>query len=155
MSWTRSKGLQQIGRYCAYQERSHAEVRNKLIQLKCPPDEAEEVMVYLIEQDFLNEERFARAYTRGKFNQKAWGKHKIRQGLRAKGVGESLAELVLDEEISEADYYACLTREIGRQWQEEEAPDYEDRQKLRQHFIRRGFEWEVVDEVMKEVFDRD
>lgn len=152
MSWTRSKGLLQIGRYCAYQERSHLEVRRKLQQLKCPWDELEDVMVTLIEQDFLNEERFARAYSRGKFNQKAWGKHKIRNGLREKGVGESLVELVLAEEIPLEAYRAALQREIERKWNNDESPEYEDRQLLRQRFIRRGFEWDLVDDVMKEMF---
>jgi regulatory protein len=152
MSWTKSKGMQQIGRYCAYQERSHAEVRTKLQQLKCPPEEAEEVMVTLIEQGFLNEERFARAYARGKFNQKAWGKHKIRQGLRGKGIGESLVDLALAEEIPEDLYQETLSREIRRHWGEDTVPDYEEKQKIRQHFIRRGFEWELVDEVIKDLY---
>ena len=153
MSWTRAKGMQQIGRYCAYQERSHSEVRNKLWKLKCPPDEAEEVMVLLIEQGFLNEERFARSFARGKFRQKSWGRHKIRQGLREKGIGEQLVELALSEEISEEAYRETLERELRKKWFAEEPPGYEERQKLRQHFIRRGYEWEFVDETMKSRFD--
>jgi regulatory protein len=128
------------------------EVRRKLQLLKCPWDEIDDVMVTLIGQDFLNEERFARAYARGKFNQKAWGKHKIRNGLREKGIGESLVEMVLSEEIPLEEYRACLIREIERRWGSDEEPGYEDRQLLRQHFIRRGYEWDLVDDVMKEIW---
>lgn len=144
-----------MGRYCAYQERSHSEVRRKLRQLKCPPDEAEEVMVQLIEMGFLNEERFARSYARGKFRQKSWGRHKIRQGLREKGIGEHLLEMALREEISETDYRDTLRREMQKKWPTETPPGYEDRQKVRQHFIRRGFEWELVDEIANALFGSD
>jgi regulatory protein len=68
--------------FCAYQERSQQEVRDKLYEWGLWPDAVEQSISRLIEGNFLNEDRFAKAYTKGKFNQKAWGKIKIKQGLK-------------------------------------------------------------------------
>lgn len=152
MGWTRKTGLEKIGKYCAYQERSHVEVRRKLGQLGCPWDEVDDIMVTLIEQGFLNEERFARSYTRGKFNQKRWGRIKIRQGLREKRVGEHLIELALQEEIDPNTYRANLLKAIEKHWTSEETPQFEARQKLKNQLLRKGYEWELVEEVLRDRF---
>src|ERR1700712_929985 len=81
--------------YCAYQERSQQEVRDKLYEWGLYPDAVENVIVHLIEGNFLNEERFANAYTRGKFNQKGWGRIKIKQGLKFKKVSDVLIKKAL------------------------------------------------------------
>ncbi len=75
-------------RYCAYQERCHSEVRNKLIALKVYGDDLEYVITELIKEDFLNEQRFAETYSGGKFRIKKWGKQKIKKNLKAKMVSE-------------------------------------------------------------------
>ena len=74
--------------YCAYQERSQQEVRSKLYEWGLWKEVVEEVIVKLINDNFLNEERFALAYAGGKFRIKKWGKIKIQQGLKLKGVSE-------------------------------------------------------------------
>ncbi|HHG83725.1 MAG TPA: hypothetical protein ENJ82_03165 [Bacteroidetes bacterium] len=154
MSWTRKKGLDQIGRYCAYQDRSHAEVRRKLGQLGCPWDEIDDVLVTLIEQGFLNEERFARAYTRGKFRMKGWGRIKIQQGLREKQVGEQLIEMALAEEIEETAYWERLRMEVLKKWPQEDPPQFEDWQKIKTQVARKGYEWELLEEMFRELFGK-
>jgi len=72
--------------YCAYQERSQQEVRDKLYEWELKPAEVEDIISRLIENNYLNEERFAKAYVQGKFNQKGWGRIKIKQGLKLKRV---------------------------------------------------------------------
>lgn len=82
--------------WCAYQERSQQEVRNKLYEWNLKPDEVEEIIMELITTNFLNEERFALAYVSGKFNIKKWGKLKIKQGLKLKKVPEKLIQKALN-----------------------------------------------------------
>jgi regulatory protein len=76
--------------YCAYQERSQQEVRDKLYEWDLKPAEVENIIIRLIENNYVNEERFAKAYVRGKFNQKGWGRIKIKQGLKQKRVPDGL-----------------------------------------------------------------
>ncbi|MCB0655774.1 MAG: RecX family transcriptional regulator, partial [Saprospiraceae bacterium] len=75
------KRKQAILRYCTLQDRSHLEVRLKLIHLKVYGEDLEAMMTELIQQDFLNEERFARSFVRGKFRMKGWGREKISREL--------------------------------------------------------------------------
>lgn len=100
-----------LTRYCAYQERSRAEVRQKLRLLGADGDTAENIMLRLEEEGYINEERFAGAYVRGKFRNNGWGRLKIRNGLRAKGVDENLIRAALEEELNE-DHYKERLREI-------------------------------------------
>src|SRR5579872_6681533 len=82
--------------YCAYQERSQQEVREKLYEWGLHPAGVENVIMHLVEGGFLNEERFANAYTIGKFRQKGWGRIKIKQGLKFKKVSEPLIKKALN-----------------------------------------------------------
>ena len=93
--------------YCAYQERSQQEIRNKLYDWGLHQQDVEQIISELISENFLNEERFAMAYTLGKFRIKAWGKLKIKQGLRLKGVPEKLIAKSLNAIVGE-DYYSKL-----------------------------------------------
>ncbi|MCM1531108.1 MAG: RecX family transcriptional regulator [Bacteroides sp.] len=101
-----------ISRYCAYQERSSGEVRQKLRLLGADSDTSRKLLQRLLDDNFVNEERFARAYVRGKFRINGWGRLKIRNGLRAKGVDEKLIQTALREEISENEYAALLQRTV-------------------------------------------
>ena len=75
---------QKIKHYCAYQERCHGEVRNKLYSFDLKKKNVEDIIARLIEEDYLNEERFALAFARGKFRMKRWGKEKIFFALKQK-----------------------------------------------------------------------
>src|SRR3569833_2353286 len=93
--------------YCAYQERAQQEVRDKLYEWGLWPDAIENIISELIGANFLNEERFAKAYARGKFNQNGWGKNKIKQGLKFKKVPDVLIKKALLA-ISDDDYLQAL-----------------------------------------------
>src|ERR1700743_1261391 len=99
--------------YCAYQERSQQEVRDKLYEWGLYPNVVEQVIIQLIAGNFLNEERFANAYTRGKFNQKGWGKNKIKQGLKFKRVSDPLIKKALNN-IDGDDYLLMLHKIIQK-----------------------------------------
>src|ERR1700759_5714121 len=97
-------GLSKAEHYCAYQERSQQEVRDKLYEWGLYSQQVENIISRLIEGNYLNEERFAKEYARGKFNQKAWGRIKIKQGLKFKQVPDKLIKKALDT-INLSDYY--------------------------------------------------
>ncbi len=102
-----SSSLEKIKQYCAYQERCHSEVRSKLLSMKVYGDELENIIVELIADEFLNEERFANQFARGKFYQKNWGKIKIKYELKSKGISAYLIQNALSE-IDEDDYEKTL-----------------------------------------------
>src|SRR5260370_41440437 len=81
-----SQALAKIFRYCAYQERSHREVKNKLFEYGLRPGEVDEILSHLIIEGFLNEERYAKAFAGGKFRIMKWGKIKIQRELELAGV---------------------------------------------------------------------
>lgn len=83
--------------YCAYQERAQQEVRDKLYEWGLHHDDVEQILSDLISENFLNEERFAKAYVLGKFRMKGWGKIKIKQHLKAKRVSEPLIKIAIRE----------------------------------------------------------
>lgn len=83
---TQKEATAKLEHYCAYQERCNYEVRNKLWTLGFWGDWADDIVMHLIDENFLNEERFARTFARGKFRFKKWGKIKISQKLREKRV---------------------------------------------------------------------
>ena len=86
--YSKDDALDVLRKYCIYQDRCHSEVRTRLLKLKIYGDDLEDIIVELIQDDYLNEERFARSYVRGKYRMKYWGKYKIEQGLKAKRVSE-------------------------------------------------------------------
>jgi regulatory protein len=98
--------------YCAYQERCHSEVRTKLLDLGIRGLDLENYIVLLIQDDFLNEERFAKAYAGGKFRVLKWGKVKIMQGLKLKNVSAYCIKKGM-QEIPDDDYEATIKKLIA------------------------------------------
>jgi len=144
-------GLSKAEVYCAYQERSQQEVRDKLYEWGLYSQQVENIISKLIEGNYLNEERFAKEYTRGKFNQKAWGKIKIKQGLKQKQVPDKLIKKAL-EAIDKSDYYATLENLLRKKAATtHETNDFKRRHKLQQYAMGRGFENELITEILKEM----
>jgi regulatory protein len=135
--------------FCAYQERSQQQVRNRLYDYGLHFDEVEEVISDLIVDGYLNEERFAKAYAGGKFRIKHWGRHKILQGLKQHKVSEYCIKMGL-KEIDEKDYRDVLASLLVKKVNSVKATnDYDRRNKIAQYALGRGFEtsliWEVID----------
>ncbi len=148
---SRDEALVRLQRYCAYQERSHSEVRNKLLDLKIYGDDLEEVISLLIADNFLNEERFARAYARGKFSIKQWGKRRIVQELKRHEVSAYSIRKAL-EEIEPAEYQKTLQAVLRKKSNLLAVQSgFEFQNKLAQYAISRGFEPELVWEMIKEL----
>jgi regulatory protein len=151
---TQDEALQKMQRYCAYQERCHQEVRSKLLELEVYGDRLEAVMVALIEEGFLNEERFARAFARGKFRLKQWGRLRITRELKARQVTDYCIRKAL-EEIDENAYRAALEEVLRKKLPPAPAPEelYAHKQKAVRYALSRGYEtelaWSVLQELLK------
>lgn len=135
--------------YCAYQERAQQEVRDKLYEFGLHSDEVEELISELISTNFLNEERFAQAYVSGKFSIKKWGKIKIKQALKLKKVPEKMILKALNK-IDYDDYLkTILISAEKKSAQITEKDPYKRRNKLITHLMSKGFENNLIMEVLK------
>ena len=135
--------------FCAYQERAQQEVRDKLYEWGLWPDAVENIIVQLIGNNFLNEERFANNYVRGKFNQKGWGRIKIKQGLKFKKIPDVLIKKAL-KTIDGDDYIAMLTNVINKKAALlTDKDDYKRRYKLQQYALGRGYESDLISDILK------
>ena len=141
-----------IYRYCNYQERSHQDVKNKLYELKASVVEANALMVELIEQDLLNEERFARAYVRGKFRIKRWGKRKIMSGLKAKSISDYCIRKGM-EEIDPEQYVDNLAHEARKAWERyrNEKIAWQRIAKAKQLLTAHGYESDLISDALQEI----
>jgi len=134
--------------YCAYQERSQYEVRNKLYEWGLHQKDVDEIIAELIGQNFMNEERFSRAYTLGKFRIKAWGKLKIKQGLKLKGVPEKLIAKSLNA-IDMDDYLAKLEQLIEKKSKTIiEKDPFKRRYLLSRYAAAKGYESDLITELL-------
>jgi regulatory protein len=110
----------------------------------------EKVIVTLIENNYLNEQRFAITYATGKFRQKGWGKIKIRQGLRLKKVSEPLIKLAL-KNIDEDEYVEMLRKIIQKKETSiTEKESYKRKYKLHQYALSRGFENDLIGDILRD-----
>ena len=148
-SYTDKEVLIKISAFCAYQERTQKEVRNKLYGYGLNKDTVEAIIVKLIEENFVNEERFAKAYAGGKFRIKKWGRRKIQEGLKQKEISDYCIRQAM-KEISNDDYSNTLGELIGkRELIEKEKNSYKRKHKIAQYIIAKGFEPELVWEILK------
>ena len=135
--------------FCAYQERAQQEVRDKLYDWGLWPDAVEHIISQLIEGNFLNEERFAKLYAKSKFNQKTWGRIKIKQGLKLKRIPDVLIKKALFG-IDLDDYLAALTHLLQKKAATiTEKNQLKRRYKLQQYAMGRGFEAELISDILK------
>lgn len=140
--------LEQMRSFCAYQDRCHKEVRTRLLEYQVYGDELEQVIAELISENFLNEERFAKSYARGKFRMKKWGKIKIKQELKFRQVSEYLIKKGMSE-IDDQEYFATLEEVLMKKLRlTRETDPYKKRKKLTDYAAGRGFEYAVIKEVL-------
>ncbi len=145
MIYTIQQAYVKLASFCAYQERCHAEVREKLQTFELTADEREEVIAKLIEENFLNEQRFAIAFAGGKFRVKQWGKLKIRYELQQKEVPETCIRKALAE-INDELYYETLMQLASKKAETET-----NSQKIYQFLLSKGYESQLIGEVLQEM----
>jgi len=151
---TKEEALQKLRQYCAYQERSHYEVQQKLYQLGIRKSEHDEVISTLIEEDYLNEERFAKAFAGGKFRMKDWGRKKIYYALKEKKVSEYSIKQAM-KEIDEAEYAKNLNELVAEKYESLKDEQYLVRKKKTIDFlIQKGYEYELVSRAVNQLSEK-
>lgn len=151
-SVTPEQVLDKMAKYCAYQERCVKEVIEKLKTYEIAEKDQSEIFNYLIDSRFVDDERFARAFVRGKINQSGWGLNKIRFHLMQKGIAKEIIDEALrqtDEEVYRQRLIEILRTKV-KTVKAENA--FEKNRKLAAYAMQRGFEAGLVWEVLKEGF---
>ena len=150
-TYTVEEAKRKLEAYCAYQDRCHKEVREKLIQMRMIPDAVDAIIYHLLQHKFLDEERFARSFARGKFRHKKWGKNRIKQELKQREIGTYLINKAFTE-IPEEEYRNTFDElSLKRFDQLTEKDKYKKRKKLADYLLYRGWPGDWVYEKAKEL----
>ena len=137
--------------YCSYQERCHDEVVQKLYDLGMKTNEIDIVVVHLLQNDFLDEERFSRSFARGKHRIKKWGKIRIVNELKQRHIAAPNIKLALTE-ISEEQYQETFHTLAEKHWEIlKESDGQKKKKKWCDYLLRKGWESNLVYEKMKEL----
>ena len=143
--------LDKMAKYCAYQERCVKDVREKLKTFDIAQEDKDEILDYLLDNRFVNDERFARSFVRGKVNQSGWGLNKIRFHLVQKGIDKD----IIDEALGQTDEEVYRQRLVdilkAKAKTVKAATDFERKRKLAAYAMQKGFEGGLVWEVVKEL----
>lgn len=148
-SFTPEQSLLKIKQYCAYQERCHQEVRDKLYSLGLNKMEVEQIISTLITENYLNEERFAIQFAGGKFRMKQWGKIKIKQALKLKQVSDYCIRKAL-KEIDSKEYENTFQKLVEQKLKtlKSEKNIFIKKRKLQDFLLQKGFENEMIHKVL-------
>ena len=145
--------LDKMAKYCAYQERCVKDVTDKLKTFDISHNEKENILNYLIDNRFVNDERYAKSFVRGKNNQNGWGLNKIRFHLMQKGINKEIIEEALAQ-INEEVYRQRLIEILKTKAKTVKAEnDFDKKRKLAAYAMQKGFEGGLVWEVLKEDFE--
>ena len=141
--------LDKMAKYCAYQERCVKDVRDKLRTFDLPQEEKDKILDYLIDNRFVNDERFAKSFVRGKVNQSGWGLNKIRFHLVQKGIAKD----IIDEALGQTDEEVYRQRLIDilktKSKTVKAENDFERKRKLAAYAMQKGFEGSLVWQALK------
>ena len=145
---TPKQALPKVKHFCAYQERCHSEVKDKLYGYGLTASEADQIIGTLIEQNYLNEERFAISYAGGHFRTKDWGRIKIKYQLKKKMVSEYCIKKALAS-IDTVDYMKTLTKLAEQKLKllKSEKNQFIRKRKLQDYLLQKGFETDLVKEI--------
>ena len=143
--------LDKMAKYCAYQERCVKDVRDKLKTFEISEEEKTKILDYLIDNRFVNDERFAKSFVRGKVNQSGWGINKIRFHLMQKGIDKEITDEALGQTDEEA-YRQRLIDILKTKAKTVKADsDFEKKRKLAAYAMQKGFEGSLVWETLKDL----
>lgn len=148
-SYTVDEATKLLENYCAYQERCHKEIEQKLYDINMIPEAKEKIILHLLQHNFLNEERFAKAFVRGKFSIKKWGRIRIINELKFKNISVYNINASL-KEINNEDYIEALQKLAEKKLPKiKESNLFKKRNKLSTFLISKGFESDLVFKTVK------
>ena len=151
-SYTLEQALSRLQRYCTYQDRCHIEVERKLTEMRTIPQAKEQIIMSLIEDDYLNEERFALAFVKGKFRIKKWGRIRLKAELKKRKISKYLIKSAL-EQISDKDYLFTFEELANRKADSIKADSILlKKKKLADYLIYRGWESSLVNNKVNQLF---
>ncbi|UOR04396.1 RecX family transcriptional regulator [Hymenobacter aerilatus] len=143
-TYTPGEALHKIAAFCAYQERTFKETESKLRSYGLTEDEAGEIIIRLSRENLLDEERYARSYVRGHYRQKKWGRRRITQELKQKGLSDYCIKAGL-KEIDGDEYYQNLTDLLEKKDAQEKEPNPRKRRlKFTQYLTLKGYESDLI-----------
>lgn len=152
-SYTVKEATIKLMQFCAYRDRSHKEVEEKLREMNMIPAAKEQIIIQLMQEDFLNEERFARSFVRGKFRIKKWGRIKIKQELKLREISNPIIKLGLTE-IDETDYRNTLDELSEKKMASIKEPNpFKKKKKIADFLLQKGYESQLVFEKVHSLFD--
>lgn len=151
-NFTPGQSIPKIKQYCSYQERCHAEVRDKLFSFGLSKKEIDFIISSLIEENFLNEERFAVLFAGGKFRMKKWGKIKIKQALKMRQVSDYCINKAL-KEIDDRDYQKTFNQLAERKIKtlKSEKNIFVKKRKIQDFLLSKGFENKMINELLSDL----
>jgi regulatory protein len=145
---TKEQALQKLKHYCAYQERCHSEVKEKLYSLGVWKRDHDEIIAALIEENYLNEERFAIAYAGGKWRIKQWGRVRIKYELMQKQISEYCIRKAM-KQIEEDEYMAVLRKLAEEKYSALKGEQYMVRKKKTiDYLVHKGFEHALISKAL-------
>lgn len=143
--------LQKLKHYCSYQERCHSDVKEKLYSLGVRRNDHDEIMATLIEENYLNEERFAIQFASGRFRIKQWGRIKIKSELKKRKVSDYCINKAL-KQIDETEYLQTLNKLAAKKYFSLKGEqEFIRKKKTMDYLLQKGFEGELAREMMKSV----
>lgn len=150
-SFTIEEAKKKLEHYCAYQERCHKEVLKKLTKMQMIPEARDHIIVHLLEHNFLNEERYAKAFVSGKFNIKKWGRQRLKLELRRKNISNYNIDSAL-KLIDEVDYYKTFNQLAEKKLESiKETNKLKMKKKLMDYLLYRGWETHLVYDKVNEL----
>ena len=150
-TYTIDKAQLKLQHYCAYQERCHQEVRQKLKDMQMIPEAIDTIIVYLLEHNFLNEERFAKTYVSGKFRIKKWGKYRLTSELKKKDIAKHNINLAISQipNIEYIEVFNALAEKKAISITEKDK--WKKKKKLTDYLLYRGWESHLVYDKVNEL----
>ncbi|MGY6558694.1 MAG: regulatory protein RecX [Nitritalea sp.] len=146
--WSFKEAKLKIAAYCAYQDRCQQEVRAKLRERGIYGDDAEELISLMITEKFLDEERFAKAFTRGKFSQNHWGRVKITLELKRRDISPRLIQIAL-KELDPETYWEKMQALAQKKWANRKGKDtFKEKQALLRYLLGKGYEHALAAELI-------
>ena len=149
---TVDEALIKLENYCVYRERCHREVEEKLTKMGMIPEAKAKIILHLLENDYLNEERFARAFARGKFRIKKWGKQRIRKDLKFKGISKYNIDAAI-KEIPDHEYISTFNDLADKKFNTtKESNKNKKKRKVIDYLLYRGWESHLIYDKINQLF---